>query len=206
MSRRIYRASLSVLMIAGFLQFGAAYAADIPCKADTNKRVGPQGNVTACLLADNFKIGSHTCSKGKMAGFYPDGKLKDCHLTEPVVINGISCKDSFALTADGKLRRCKTTAPVSIGGVKEIPAGAWISVYKSGALKRLEVETPVEMKGQYCKGYMNYFHENGQIKKCGLAEAKTVGKTAYKAGDFLCWDDQGKQIADCKMLSWNMMD
>lgn len=161
---------------------------------------------SSCVLADHTKFGNYTCEKGKIVNLHADGQLKGCYLTQAVVINGISCKDALALRADGKLKRCRSTASATVGDIKDIPAGSWISFYKSGALQRLEVEKAMDMKGRSCKGYMNYFHENGMLKKCQLAEAATIDKVEHKAGAFLCWDDKGKAVADCKMLSWDMLE
>lgn len=196
----------TVLFFAACLQISAANAADIACKSDNNKRMGPKGNVTSCLLSEDAKFGNYTCVKGKIAGFYPDGKLKNCYLTTPVVISGISCKDALALSADGELRRCKSTASASVGTVKDIPAGSWISLYKGGALRRVEVAKPMAMNGYSCKGYHNYFHENGQLMKCQLGEDKEIDKTLHKAGAFLCWDNKGKSVADCKMIGKEILD
>ncbi len=205
--RHLFRHTCSIwvfLMVC--FSSSAVQSADVPCKNDNNKRTGAKGNLTSCLLADDAKFGNYTCAKAKMAEFYPDGKLKGCYLVTPVVMNGISCKDSFSLTPEGTLRRCKTTAPASVGGVKDIPAGSWISFYKGGALRRLEVAKPVEVKGMRCKGFFNYFHENGQMLKCQLAEDKEIDKTMHKAGALLCWDSAGKPVADCKMLGKEMLD
>jgi hypothetical protein len=199
------RALLLSSVLAGVCAVSAS-AANVPCVEDANKRTSAQGCVSRCLLADNAKFGAYTCAKGKMASFYPDGKLKDCYLVDAVVINGISCKDAFALTVEGSLRRCRTTAPATVGAVKNIPEGSWVSFYKGGALRRLEVGKPTEMMGFLCKGYVNYFHENGKLLKCQLAEDKVVGNTSHKAGDFLCWDKAGAPVADCKMLGREMLE
>lgn len=80
------------------------------------------------------------------------------------------------------------------------------SLYKSGALRRLEVNKPTEMVGFLCKGYLNYFHENGKLLKCQLAEDKVGEKTSHKAGDLLCWDSAGTPAADCKRLGREMLE
>jgi len=206
LQRRTVQRAFLLSSVLACLHAVPGRAASVPCMDDTNKRTGAQGGVSRCLLAENAKFAACTCAKGKMASFYPDGKLKDCYLVEAAVINGISCKDSLALTAEGALRRCRITAPATVGAVKNIPEGSWVSVYKGGALRRLEVAKPTEMMGFRCKGYLNYFHENGKLMKCQLAEDKVVDKTSHKAGDFLCWDSAGTPVADCKRLGKEMLE
>jgi hypothetical protein len=59
-------------------------------------------------------------------------------------------------------------------------------------------------------GYLNYFHENGKLKKCELAEDAVIeGKkvSAKGAGTvYVCFDDGGKRVADCNLLSGMSMD
>jgi hypothetical protein len=165
------------------------------------------GKLKRCLLDKPYKSGPYTCSAGKMYEAQADGSLKGCYLQSAVTVSGVSCKDGLDLYPDGKLRRCKVEADKTIGDVS-IKTGDWLTLFASGAVKRLEVGAAKRelKKGFTCKGYLNYFHENGQLKKCELGEPATVNGKPAKVGEFACFDDRGKSVADCKALSWDMIE
>jgi hypothetical protein len=185
----------------------AAAAADVPCKDDSNKRV-EDGKVTSCVLTKPYTtVDGYTCDADKIMYLYPNGKLKSGYLATPKEVNGFSCQDALDLTKDGKLRRCKVTQDKMVGDIP-VKAGNWVTVYESGAVKRLEIGSgSTKIQGLSCKGYFNYFHENGKLKKCELAEDATLdGKKIAAKGPkgesvHVCFDDKGKRLADCKLLT-----
>jgi hypothetical protein len=167
-----------------------------PCRNDPSKKVGPNGKVTACVLAKPYVVDGYTCEWGKAFELYPNGKLRTCYLREAKTIDGTSCHDHVSFYASGKLERCRVYATRNnvIEGV-DVQTGDWVTFYESGAVKRLElVIAPMKIQGVSCKGHQNYFHENGKLKKCELADAD--GGPAV-----VCFDDQGKRQADCSMFA-----
>lgn len=196
---------------AGVAVTGAA-TAEYPCKEDTNKAL-VNGKLSRCLLTKDFTVDGYTCERGKVFEILPSGKLKGCYLASAKVVDGYSCKEGLALYEDGKLKRCKLTAGRSAGVGTEVRAGDWVTLYPEGGIKRLELASGSnEIQGLPCKGYLNYFHENGKLKKCELSEDATIeGKkiAAAKTGAgsvYVCFDDKGKRVADCGVLTGMTMD
>jgi hypothetical protein len=58
--------------------------------------------------------------QGVMTTFYANGKLHWFYSRDPVVVDGVSCKDSLFeaiyLHPDGRLKQCKLDEAVTIGG------------------------------------------------------------------------------------------
>jgi hypothetical protein len=180
-----------------------------PCKDDTNKAL-VDGKLSKCLLTKDFTVDGYTCEGGKVFELLPSGKLKGCYLATAKVVDGYSCKDGLSLYDNGKLRRCKLTAPRNAGPGTEVRAGDWVSFYPDGSIRRLESGAN-KIQGLPCKGYLNFFHENGKLKKCELSEDATVeGKRISAKSDagyvYVCFDDKGKRVADCGVLTGMTMD
>lgn len=178
-----------------------------PCKDDTNKRLSPTtGKVTSCLLDKDFTTDGYECSAGKMIELTGE-KLKGCYLRTPKVIDGYSCKDGLSLHPSGKLRRCKVTEAKKVAEGIDVRPGDWVTLYDGGGIKRLELAAgPNKIQTLTCKGYLNFFHENGALKKCELAEDATIeGKRVSATSDagavYVCFDDKGKRVPDCNTLS-----
>lgn len=187
-------------------------SAEPPCKDDQNKTVatsGPAaGSVTRCLLTKNYSVDGYECEAGKIADFYGAGKLQGCYLTSAKTIDGYSCKEGVSLYPDGHLKRCKTTQAKHVADGVDVRQGEWVTLYKSGAIKRLELSNgPNKILGMPCRGYWNYFHENGRLKKCELSEdtviegKKVASKGPKDAAVYVCFDDAGKRVADCNLLT-----
>ena len=179
---------------------------DIPCKEDTNKQV-VNGKLSRCLLTTDFAIDGYTCEAGKIVDLQPTGKLKGCSLKTAKVVDGTSCKDGLALFPSGKLRRCKATVARNIAAGVDLRAGDWVTFNEAGNIKRLELEPgPNKIQNLPCKGYLNYFHDNGKLKKCELSadatiEGKLVASKADGGSVSVCFDDKGKRVADCSLLT-----
>jgi antitoxin component YwqK of YwqJK toxin-antitoxin module len=110
-------------------------------------------------------------------------------------------RDSLALYEDGKLKRGVVAAAKTFGDV-EVREGDWITLYPSGALNRLELSGgPRALKGYPCKGSENYFHENGQLKKCTLGELLKRGGEELQPGTLLCFDESGQPKEPCGMMT-----
>jgi hypothetical protein len=123
-------------------------------------------------------------------------------------LGGFVCVETTELLYDdGKFKRCKLAASArTVNGV-DVRAGDSVTVYKSGGLKRVEFGSGGgKLKGLPCKGLFNFFHENGHLKKCEIAEATTIDGQEATAGTLVCFDDRGKRVKDCKLLTWEMLD
>jgi hypothetical protein len=174
------------------------------CKDDTNKRKDANGEVTSCLLASPQSFEGYACEGGKVAEF-SKGVFKGCYLAEAKEVDGFTCKAGLSLYPSGKLRRCQITAAKKVAeGIDARPTD-WVTLYETGTIKRLELASgPNKILGLPCKGYLNYFHENGKLKKCELSETATVDGQSVEVKDasvYVCFDDQGKRVADCKLLT-----
>jgi hypothetical protein len=185
---------------------------DIPCKDDSNKSL-VNGKISSCLLSKDFSIDGYECVGSKMFELHAaQGKLKGCYLKAPKVVDGWSCQDGLSLYASGKLRRCKVTAAKSAGEGIDVRVGDWVTVFEGAGIKRLELAAgPTKVQGLPCKGYLNFFHENGKLKKCELSEDATIeGKKVSAKTDagavFVCFDDKGKRVADCSLLTGMTLD
>jgi hypothetical protein len=188
-----------------------AGAGDVPCKEDQYKTV-VNGKVQKCMLTKDYTVDGYTCEGAKFAELFPDGKLKDCYLRTAKVVDGYSCKEGLSLLPTGKLRRCKVTANKTAAPGVEVRAGDWVTLYDGGTIKRLELASgPNKILGLPCKGYLNYLHENGKLKKCELSEDATIeGKKVSSKSDagyvYVCFDDKGKRVPDCNVLTGMTMD
>jgi hypothetical protein len=173
------------------------------CKDDTNKRSDSNGNVTSCLLASAQSFEGYACEAGKIAEF-SKGVFKGCYLAEAKEVDGFTCKAGLSLYPNGKLRRCQITAAKKVAEGIEARPTDWVTLYEGGSIKRLELASgPNKILGLPCKGYLNYFHENGKLKKCELSETATVDGANVEVKDksvYVCFDEQGKRVADCNLL------
>lgn len=163
-----------------------------PCREDATKKVGANGQVTSCVLAKPFAVDGYTCEWGKPFELWGDGKLRTCYLREAKTVDGTSCHDHVDFHPNGKLHRCRlyATRKNVVEGV-DLRAGDWVSFYDSGKVERIElVIAPVTISGLTCKGHENWFHENGKLKKCELAQPEGVTR-------FACFDDRGERLPAC---------
>lgn len=161
------------------------------------------GFLAQFYLAEDGKIGPVTCKKGGLAEAFGPGQLHSCYTVGTATIDGVACTGSVSMTKDGKLRRCKLAADKTIGDLA-MKAGDWLTLYPGGTPERFESSRVIEIQGRKCKGYLNYLHENGKLKKCAVAEDTTIGGKAYKAGTSVCFDPNGK-VVDCSTLSFSML-
>ena len=70
----------------------------------------------------------------------------------------------------------------------------------AGKVRRLETSVPQPMGAYSCQGNWNYFHENGALAQCELAQPATVGGKPRAAKERVCFDEKGGVLADCKAL------
>ena len=183
-----------------------AAAAAAPAPADPSCKEGsqllyPDGRLKECLLAADWVYGPYTCRVNWSVVLHPDGKLKECKIAGTATFDGLVVKESLALYEDGKLKRGVVAAAKTFGDV-EVREGDWITLYPSGALNRLELSGgPRALKGYPCKGSENYFHENGQLKKCTLGELLKRGGEELQPGTLLCFDESGQPKEPCGMMT-----
>lgn len=178
--------------------------AKLPCEEGSRKEVIVKGTIQECKLSDTVAVGPVNCLKGRIIRVYPSDKLKECSFSGKVKVGEISCDGRVNLDEEGRLLRCKLGAPATLNEVA-IPAGSWVAFHQpSGMVHRLELMGPTPVKGYKCQGSYNYFHENGQLHKCKLAEPATVQGKTFEAGKDVCFDHEGK-LADCKMFRFEMV-
>lgn len=177
---------------------------DPQCINDTNKRLNG-AKLSACRLSAEWAFGKLVCRKEFMLELYPDGTLKRCSLASPTDVSGFVCQESTEFYEDGKFKGCKLAASKNVNGV-DVRAQDWITIYKSGTLKRVQLTSSGKLKGLPCKGFFNYFHENGQLKQCEIADATKIDGQDVATGTLVCFDDKGKRAGDCKMLTLDMLD
>ena len=87
-----------------------------------------QGNPGVCIFPRDVEVQGHLCrgsgsgKEGFMTAFYASGKLHWFYSRDPVVVDGVSCKDSLFeaiyLHPDGSLQQCKLDKAVTIEGVE----------------------------------------------------------------------------------------
>lgn len=105
--------------------------------------------------------------------YFKDGSLSHCLLTEPVILNGIVCRDWLHMDSHGSLRQCVIDRPFPFSGVS-IPAGSTVffNPMKPGIIELIMFSEEVTINGIHIRGKMKVttsFYENGQIKSCFLA-------------------------------------
>ncbi len=170
------------------------------CK-EGSKQLRPDGKLKECTLAQDWVNGPYTCRTNWGVVFHENGKLKECKISGTADFSGLLVKDSLTLYDDGKFRRGIVAAAKAFGDV-EAREGDWITLFPSGALNRLELTAgPRALKGYPCKGSENYFHENGQLKKCTLGQPFKVGEKELPPDTLLCFDESGKAKEPCNVMS-----
>lgn len=164
-----------------------------------------KGAMLSFALAKPTKIGPVVCKADGNVTLSQPGVLKGCYTTETVEIDDVPCTGSIGLhVPSGKLSRCELAKPRAFGELT-IPANSWVSLYESsGKLERFEIKAPLEVQGHTCKGFTNYLHESGKLKKCNVADDVKIEGKDYKGGkDSVCFDEAGK-VADCKTFSFRV--
>jgi hypothetical protein len=183
---------------------GLASAERLPCRDD--KKLMANGKLTSCVLANDVTIDGFDCVRGRILELHPNGNMKGCYLKTRKVVDDWSCQDGISRFPSGKLRRCKVSIAKRAGEGTEVRPGDWVTLYEGAGIRRLELASgPASVQGLPCKGYLNFFHENGKLKKCELDEDATIeGKKVSARSDagpvYVCFDEQGKRVADCSML------
>jgi hypothetical protein len=163
-----------------------------------------EGVLIAFSLPEPVKIGGIECCCAGVE-LYDRDKVKSCYVKTTQTVDGVACKGSIKLKKDGKLHRCQTAEAVKFDNF-EAPAETWITRYDEGnAVDRFENGTNVlTVDGYPCKGFFNYLHPNGKIRKCELAEDRKIEGKAYTAGTSVCFSDAGKVI-ECSLMSFVSM-
>jgi hypothetical protein len=164
-----------------------------------------EGEARQFTLSENSRVGDYNCRNTGPVTTHGPGKLKGCYTDEQYEISGVPCDaGSLSIQKDGKLRRCKVAKKATVGPL-EMPAGSYITLWENGEPERFENSGAIDAPGGYaCKGYMNYLHEDGKLKKCELANDAKVGDKDVKAGETVCWDAEGAPT-DCSNLKFRMM-
>ena len=104
-----------------------------------------QGNPAICMFPHDVEVQGYLCrgswmgKEGFMTAFYASGKLHWFYSRDPVVVDGVTCKDSLFeaiyLHPDGRLQQCKLDKAVTIKGV-EYPGGFIIHLDQTGKVRR----------------------------------------------------------------------
>jgi len=104
-----------------------------------------QGNPGICMFPYDVEVQGHLCrgswmgKEGSMTAFYTSGKLHWYYSRDPVVVDGVTCKDSLFeaiyLHPDGRLQQCKLDKAVTIEGV-EYRRGFIIHFNQAGKVRR----------------------------------------------------------------------
>jgi hypothetical protein len=102
-----------------------------------------RGSPGVCLFPHDVEIQGYLCRGnrrgGFMTAFYPYGQLHWFYSREPVVVDGVTCKDSLFeaiyLHPNGRLKQCKLDKVVIIDGM-EYPRGLIISFDQEGKVRR----------------------------------------------------------------------
>lgn len=162
-----------------------------------------QGYLTQFDLAKEAKIGPVTCKAETTVTAYGPGKLDGCYTNGTATIDDVACKGNISMTKSGKLRRCQLVEAKAFGDL-QLKAEDWLTVYESGKPERFESGNVIEVQGRKCKGYFNYLHESGKLKKCEVAEDTKLDGKDYKAGTAVCFDEQGK-VADCSSMQFKTL-
>jgi len=104
-----------------------------------------KGNPGVCIFPRDVEVQGHLCrgsgtgKEGFMTAFYASGKLHWFYSRDPVVVDGVTCKDSLFeavyLHPDGRLQQCKLDKAVTIEGV-EYRRGFIIHFDQAGKVRR----------------------------------------------------------------------
>ena len=104
-----------------------------------------EGNPAICMFPRDMEVQGHLCrgswmgKEGFMTAFYASGKLHWFYSRDPVVVDGVTCKDSLFeavyLHPDGRLQQCKLDKAVTIEGV-EYRRGFIIHFNQAGKVRR----------------------------------------------------------------------
>ena len=160
-----------------------------------------EGMLTGFDLAEPHTFGDIECKGASVRLIAPD-KVRSCYMTKPHEVAGIKCDGNLSMNEDGTVHRCKLSEAMKFENF-EATAGTWITFYDGTKLvDRFEVgDNAQEVDGHKCKGYMNYLHKNGKVRKCKLeAEEKIEGKK-YEAGTDVCFDEAGK-VVECSTMKF----
>ena len=137
----------------GFVAFHAGWRLDechLSREYERNGIVMPEGtrvfpdkagNPGICMFPHDTNVQGYLCrgsrSGGFMTAFYASGRLHWFYSRDPVMVNGITCKNSLFeaiyLHPDSRLRQCQLDQPVALEGKKH-PRGAVIHLDQTGAL------------------------------------------------------------------------
>ncbi len=160
----------------------------------------PERYVACTQPTTEIKLGPYTCKKGTTVGVYENSKtLETCWVAQPVQVDGVLCTGGVSLLPSGKLRRCQLEAQLERNGLT-MPKGAWITFYpESGNPRRIELPQGGRIGPYSCRGYTNYAYESGKPKKCELAAEATIDDKPRKAGEIVCFAEDGKST-DCSSL------
>lgn len=170
----------------------------IPC-ATKEVRFADNGRLIECRLAEAFEISGISCKESTIR-FHANGYLDQCWFDGQQKIANLDCQHSAIFFDDGTFRRCQLASDHTFGDL-QVPAGDWAWLNEDGGLRRWEMSGERTVGDLQCSGSMNFFHDNGQLAKCDLTKAASVGGQSFAAGDSVCFDEGGA-VADCKILQF----
>ncbi len=160
-----------------------------------------EGVLTGFDLTEPHTFGNIEC-KGAGVRLYAPDKVKSCYITKPHEVAGIKCEGNLSINEDGSVHRCQLSEAMKFTNF-DAPAKTWITFYDGTTLvDRFEVGGNVkDIDGHKCKGYMNYMHKNGKVRKCTLAEEETIEGKKYTASTDVCFDENGK-VVECSTMTF----
>jgi hypothetical protein len=97
-----------------------------------------EGNPGTCIFPHDVQIQGHLCRGGGiMTSFYKSGRLELFYTQDPIMIDGVPCKNGtgpgqyIQLHENGRLKQCMLDRSMTIGG-KEYPKSAVLQLDEAG--------------------------------------------------------------------------
>jgi hypothetical protein len=153
--------------------------AGVPCR--TRASFDAEGRLRSCVLSrDTTFANGLTLPEGTQAGFDEEGRPSRAFLPANTSFDGHLCIGTGthdAITTfhpNGRLAFCNLARPESIGGVPCQQSSFWTWVTQGGS--------------------GTYFHDNGVLKSCLLADDVTVAGRTYRKKEHLALDRNGVPI------------
>jgi hypothetical protein len=157
------------------------------------------------------EIQGYLCAPG-YAWFFADGSLESCSLARESPFGEVTApeKSWITLTPEGAPRLLwlpqdgKVKGYLSRGGAGEHSYS--VALYPSGKLKTIWLAADTTVNGVPCMratfaadvfggGVETDFHENGKLKACKAAGTVTIDGHAFRRGDHVRLDVNGKPVA-----------
>lgn len=139
------------------------------------------GRLKTCTLAREDTLSGQPLAEGTVVTFTADGVLDWCFLQKDTEIQGHLCKGQghgwmTCFYPNGKLKLAWLGRDQVIQGIPCAEYSFWADAFGGGA--------------------GTYFHENGNLKRCRLANDVTVDGHLLKRGDQAAFDENGKFLGN----------